>query len=195
MNKEMKLSETPIYAQRMRTLRIENGISQDRLSMEMGVSQNAVYRYETGLTDPSRSVLSFYAKRFQVSVDWILGMTEVREGNVDYARREVERVKSNQEEEFSRWINAIADEGNEAIARLMDAISLRLMEGMDQNLRKEYEEKYIATYHEGLKKDKEALVKDAMEAHRQSVRIEEEKEDRKKQSLGQKFMTWWKGED
>lgn len=51
-------------------------MSQVFLGMELGMSQNTISRYETGVREPSREELIAIADYFDVSVDFLLGRTD-----------------------------------------------------------------------------------------------------------------------
>ena len=57
---------------RMRTLRMEHEISQEKLAEELDIARTTVSHLENGNREPSLYVLMAYAEYFSVSVDWIL---------------------------------------------------------------------------------------------------------------------------
>ena len=59
--------------EKLQRLRKARGMSQEELAAQMGVSRQAVSRWETGETVPSTDTLKEIAKVFQVSVDRLLG--------------------------------------------------------------------------------------------------------------------------
>lgn len=67
-----------ILGRRMKKLREESKISQVDMAKELGVAQNAIFRYETGKSFPNYETLVFYADKFGVTLDWLFGRTEVR---------------------------------------------------------------------------------------------------------------------
>ena len=48
----------------------------------IGLTQNAIFRYESGRNEPTCNVLLWYADYFQVSLDYIFGRTEKKQGKV-----------------------------------------------------------------------------------------------------------------
>lgn len=60
-------------AEQIKTLRLAQGISQETLAQHIGVSPQAVSRWETGATAPDISLLPSLAYYFQVSVDALIG--------------------------------------------------------------------------------------------------------------------------
>ncbi|MGI5848819.1 MAG: LexA family protein [Christensenellales bacterium] len=59
---------------RIRELRIYNGLSQDALAKILNVHQTAVSQWEKGRTTPDIEVLPKIAQHFNVSVDYLLGI-------------------------------------------------------------------------------------------------------------------------
>lgn len=59
-------------ANRLRTLRMEHEISQEKLAEELDVSRTTVCHVENGDRMPSLFVVIAYAEYFSVSTDWIL---------------------------------------------------------------------------------------------------------------------------
>ena len=57
---------------RLRTLRMEHEISQEKLSEELDIARTTVSHLENGNREPSLYVLMAYAEYFGVSTDWIL---------------------------------------------------------------------------------------------------------------------------
>ena len=63
---------------RLKELRKEKGISQLKLAMELNTNQNTISRHETGEREPGINELISIADYFNVSVDYLLGRTDVR---------------------------------------------------------------------------------------------------------------------
>ena len=62
----------------IRMLREEAGIGQRALAKAVGVSQQAIHRYESANAIPDPSVLKKMADYFDTSVDFIVGYTDYR---------------------------------------------------------------------------------------------------------------------
>jgi len=65
-------------ANRIKELRDEKNMTQIRLSIELGVSQETVSAYEIGKHYPSVKSLMLMAELFGVSMDYIMGISTVR---------------------------------------------------------------------------------------------------------------------
>lgn len=63
---------------RIKELRKEKGLSQVRLSIELGVSQETISAYEAGKHYPSAENLIKLSELLDASIDYILGLTDFR---------------------------------------------------------------------------------------------------------------------
>lgn len=64
------------FTERLKELRLEKGITQDKLAEETGLSQAALARWENGLRSPAAYALVILAKYFGVTTDYLLGVTD-----------------------------------------------------------------------------------------------------------------------
>ena len=64
------------FAQKLRELRIEAGYSQEKLAEVFHVGRATIGHWETGLQQPSLEVIADIAKFFNVSTDYLLGLTD-----------------------------------------------------------------------------------------------------------------------
>ena len=70
-----------IFAERIRELRIEHGLTQEEVGKIIGVKRYAVYSYEKGRSCPEMKGLVALADYFDVSMDYLAGRTDKRETN------------------------------------------------------------------------------------------------------------------
>lgn len=68
-----------MLGQRLAQLREERKLSQERFADEIGASRSAVSLWELGERQPRRAWLEKIASFFDVSVDYLLGRTSVRQ--------------------------------------------------------------------------------------------------------------------
>ena len=61
---------------RLRELRLERNMSQQRLAMELSMTQNTISRYENGEREPPIKELIRIADYFNVSLDYLLERSE-----------------------------------------------------------------------------------------------------------------------
>ena len=63
-----------IFGERLKELRVENGIGQVKLAEDLNVSKGIISRWENGLREPKLSNLVSLAQYFQVSIDYLAGL-------------------------------------------------------------------------------------------------------------------------
>ena len=62
------------FQSRLKELRAEKDISQQKLAEQIGVTQKAIDFWEKGINEPKASYIIKLAKFFGVSADYLLGM-------------------------------------------------------------------------------------------------------------------------
>lgn len=65
-----------IFAKRLKELREEKGLSQNQLAKQTGLSQVSVSLWESKKKNPSIDAVIVLAKFFDVSSDYLLGLTD-----------------------------------------------------------------------------------------------------------------------
>lgn len=65
-----------IFAERLKDLRNEKGLTQNQLAKELGLSHTAICRWESGLRMPTAQAIILIAKYFEVSADYLLGLED-----------------------------------------------------------------------------------------------------------------------
>lgn len=65
----------------LKKLRTERGFSQERLASMIGITQQAVYKYENLSVEPDIQTLIQLADLFGVSVDYLIGRTDFLVGS------------------------------------------------------------------------------------------------------------------
>ena len=63
------------YMDRLRDLREDADLTQTKLAKELGCSQTTYSRYENGILDVPNDILKRLAKFYNVSIDYIVGLT------------------------------------------------------------------------------------------------------------------------
>lgn len=63
---------------RLRDVRMDRGITQYEMSIELGISLRVYQSYEQGKHNPSLENLVVIAGKLDVSTDWLLGLTDER---------------------------------------------------------------------------------------------------------------------
>ena len=65
-----------IFAQRLKSLRKEIGLSQEALAKKLNLDKSTIAKYETEKISPSIEMLIIFAKFFKFSTDYLLGLEE-----------------------------------------------------------------------------------------------------------------------
>ncbi|WP_053985273.1 helix-turn-helix domain-containing protein [Niameybacter massiliensis] len=68
---------------RIKSLRIEKGLSQEELGSLLNIQKSAISKYERGALEPGKSMLIKMSSIFNCSVDYLLGLSSVRNENND----------------------------------------------------------------------------------------------------------------
>ena len=64
------------FPERLKEPRMERKLTQQQLSKELNVSQPSIARWEAGLKIPSLEILYIVAKYFDVSADFLIGLSD-----------------------------------------------------------------------------------------------------------------------
>lgn len=62
--------------QNLKKLRLERKLSQQKLAEQFGITQQAIYNYENGITEPDIYMLKRMADFFHTSIDYLVGRIE-----------------------------------------------------------------------------------------------------------------------
>ncbi len=63
------------FGKRLKDLRNERGLTQEGLAKELNVDKSTIAKYETDKIEPSISMLKVIVKYFDVSADYMLGLS------------------------------------------------------------------------------------------------------------------------
>ena len=72
----MKSFNIFIFGERLKALRAEKNIGQNRLARDIDVSNASISYWENGKQEPSAEVIFKLAEYFGVSADYLLGLTD-----------------------------------------------------------------------------------------------------------------------
>lgn len=87
------------FSKRLRKLRKERGLTLDQLANKLGTTKSTLSRYETGKREPKLDLVNELANFFDVSVDYILGRTDIKNPDIDIPDG-VRELLSKEENEF-----------------------------------------------------------------------------------------------
>jgi transcriptional regulator with XRE-family HTH domain len=84
-----------MFAEQLKELREENGYNQEYVAEYLGVKQQTYSRYENSVSEPDINTIQKLTALFKVSSDYLLGLSEFRQGNLDLLPNEIkEEVKN-----------------------------------------------------------------------------------------------------
>lgn len=63
-----------VFGERLKELRQENKIGQEKLAEEIGVSKGVISLWENGLREPTMHSLIALSRYFGVSIDYLVGL-------------------------------------------------------------------------------------------------------------------------
>ena len=103
---------------KLRDLRLEYGLTQKELAQKVNSTDKSIWNYEKGLATPPTEVLVAYAKYFNVTTDYLLGVTDefgtftaaqtVEVVSPDKAKTEKERELLRSFRELSPYLQEVA---------------------------------------------------------------------------------------
>ena len=71
-----------IFSERLKLLRKEKNISAEELANKLNINKSTISRYENDKTEPYLPIVLKIAKYFDVSLDWIAGISNIRESYI-----------------------------------------------------------------------------------------------------------------
>jgi len=103
--------------ERLKSLREERGISQQKLAKQIGTNQQNIHRYEHGFYEPDIGTLKLLANFFNTSIDYLVGNTGVRNKIEPVESFDLNELEANLVEKYrclpenaKRGINALVNE-------------------------------------------------------------------------------------
>lgn len=110
------------FGDRLKELRTESGLTQEELANQLNLSKANVSKYESNSIEPNLDMLSLLSSLFEVSTDYLLGKSDLRNPleipeHIEGIANLVLRMRS--DDEFSDIINKI----NELSPEQLKAIS------------------------------------------------------------------------
>ncbi len=78
-----------MFAERLKQLREENGFTQEYIAAYLGVKQQTYSRYENKVSEPDIDTIQKLTTLFNVSADYLLGLSKFRQSNLDRLPHEI----------------------------------------------------------------------------------------------------------
>ena len=110
--------KVPMFIERLKDLRKKMGISQKTLVETLQISQQLVVGWETGRSTPNLLMLIKISKLFGVSVDYLVGETDIK--------KPVGSTLSEAEKSLVSEIEEISAEGLEEILKFAQLVKLKV---------------------------------------------------------------------
>lgn len=84
-----------IIGERIRSLRVESGLSQQELSDKLGIGRSTLANYEQGKREPDLETIEYIADYFNVDMNYLLGKSPIKNSysNTVYSNRIKKRLK------------------------------------------------------------------------------------------------------
>lgn len=100
----------------LKTLRDERGESQEAVANELGIQQPTISACEAGTyCERNVAVIIDLAKHYHVSVDYLLGLTEVRDALTEDEIQLAYRISRLRDPEFSKHLKGLIDSHEKAL--------------------------------------------------------------------------------
>lgn len=115
------------YGDRLRSLRENLGLSQKELADRLNINRSTYARYETSSTQPDYDILDALANFYDVSVDYLLGRTNIYQTQTKEERDIAKRLKQFEAElENSEGLafdgEPMSDEAKESLKESMELL-------------------------------------------------------------------------
>lgn len=85
------------FAERLRQLRTEKGLTQEKLAATLDYGYTAITNYESGRNEPSLRDLARLCRVLDASADYMIGLSDIRRPCAVMERAELERLKKSAE--------------------------------------------------------------------------------------------------
>ncbi len=83
-----------IFSDRLRSIRLSKGETQQITADQLNISRNLLSNYERGVRQPDFDMLCTLAKHFDVSTDYLLGLSDVQKRQADLSKIQMEFFNS-----------------------------------------------------------------------------------------------------
>jgi repressor LexA len=97
-------------------------LSQKQLAALIDTTQSAIYRYETGNSEPPIKTMLWYADYFDVSMDYIYGRTDNPQGKLYKYDPQMFKEKMKDEKEWAQFVEMCFDPNSPMSARLKETM-------------------------------------------------------------------------
>ena len=106
---------------RIKQIRKEAGMTQEKFAEQLGLKRNTIATYETGKSEPMDNIIISICREFNVNEQWLrTGEGEMRtqiSGEERYSIN-VAKLQRTNDETIMRWVNAIAETNPEILKEI-----------------------------------------------------------------------------
>lgn len=95
---------TEIFISRLDQARKEKGLTQRELANRVGVTEVSMSRYINGARVPSGPIVVNIAKALGISVDYLVGTSNVKKRQIN-----ADRIRNMSDEELAEWLTNMCD--------------------------------------------------------------------------------------
>lgn len=120
-----------VIGNRIRELREKNDINQQDLARYLKVAKSTLSQYETGSRIPNDDIKKAIAEKFNVSVDYLLGLTDIPDTIDDYIAKQKKTGTQPETDEYSADERKIIDMYRQLSEKDKGKIEGRLEEMLD----------------------------------------------------------------
>ncbi|MBZ9685531.1 helix-turn-helix domain-containing protein [Clostridium estertheticum] len=105
------------FGERFKKLRMEKGLTQDKLAQNFSINKSSISRYEKNAQVPENPALQAFADFFKVSMDYLLGRTDIRSDGL--SPQYIPSLTQSNERDIGKLLNRTLD-----MIKSQDAIML-----------------------------------------------------------------------
>ncbi|HCC01468.1 MAG TPA: XRE family transcriptional regulator [Ruminococcaceae bacterium] len=110
------------FGKRLMALRKSENLTRDKLANELDMSVNTLRNYENGCREPGHKFVIKMAERFNVSTDYILGVSDEKRMKDHVAETEKQELSSDKKQLLKSY-DSLNDEGQEFALEYMNGLT------------------------------------------------------------------------
>ena len=123
------MKTTKDFGTRLKELRLEKGMTQTELGKVFDFSKSGIYNWENRTREPKQEILKQMSDYFDVNIDYLIGITDIRNNVILKTETESFTVKLVQE----LLSNKIISDPDNISQNIIDMVILALKQDLEQN--------------------------------------------------------------
>lgn len=108
------------FSNRLKALRLEEGLTAEELSVKLGFARTTYSNWESGIREPNMDIIIKIADFYNVTVDYLLGRADHKEGAIACGNVDGHNVKV--EYDANKYLEGFTPEELERVYRLAIAM-------------------------------------------------------------------------